>query len=211
MTIINIRGTSGSGKTTAVRKLMGLADSIEPLYIESLSSRPTNFRAKPIGYNLKFKELGPPIFVTGHYETPTGGADTIGTIAATFGLVSRKHFAHYHVIFEGLLISRSKGRMLDLWRVCGDKAMQSFHINEPLEVCIASINARRLAWGNTTPVDPEQTTATYNRVLKISNDFRKLQLPIQFVTRDELLPAILRTFGLNREDHDVRPYSPESA
>lgn len=212
--IVNIRGTSGSGKTTAVRKLMGHADSIKPVFVQSFSSVGNRgaFNARPIGYNLSFKDLTDSIFAVGHYETPTGGGDTIRYASTIFDLIKRKHLAGYHVVFEGLILSRAKGRIIDLWESFGRDAMAVFHLTTPLEVCLQSINDRRLEKGNTTPVDPLRTKENYNRVLQISNDFRNSGHPIQFVSRDEILTEVLRTFGLTREGvEDVRPYSPESA
>ncbi len=210
--ICNIRGTSGSGKTTAVRKIMEMG-SVEPIGRTSLSRVGTGPRVmKPAGYLVRLIGFKKPIHIVGHYETPTGGCDTMGSVGPTFRRIAEFHEAGHHVLFEGLLISRSKGRMIELWDQVGPGIMKAFHLNTSLEQCLEGIAARRAAIGNVKPVDPMQTTATYDRVLQISESFRASGYPIQFVTREEVVNRILEAFYLDEgiKIH-VRARTPQSA
>ncbi len=78
--IINPRGTSGSGKTELVRRILAGYDwergatrkggsNIEPIYRAGRSS--------PFAYRLQHPLGGRPLMVLGHYEATSGGCDTI--------------------------------------------------------------------------------------------------------------------------------------
>ena len=88
--IIQIRGTSGSGKSTVVKKIMQARPYLEPHYIEK--------RKRPLFY------LGKGLLILGHYEIACGGCDTIGSVPQIFEVL--KTLPPYkHLIMEGLLLS----------------------------------------------------------------------------------------------------------
>ena len=68
--IVNIRGTSGSGKSTIVVRVCGLYDKKTPHFLEG--------RKNPYYYVFE-KEGHKPLAILGHYESPCGGCDTIYT------------------------------------------------------------------------------------------------------------------------------------
>jgi len=135
--IINIRGTSGSGKSTLVRRVME-----HPSYGEA-TNHYMKGRKQPLGYIFPRKD-GPDLAIVGHYETACGGCDTINKMENIFRLVRISHMAGNDVIFEGLLISADVNRTqalhdegLPLAIVGLDKV--------PLDLCLESVNGRRLA------------------------------------------------------------------
>lgn len=94
--IINIRGTSGSGKTHTTKQLMRLFDGGEPeplLYgshsnFKYLAERYPQKVVKSIGYTgtLSYPPIPPStqevphtVSIVGRYETACGGCDTIKT------------------------------------------------------------------------------------------------------------------------------------
>lgn len=146
MTILKIHGNSGSGKTTIVRNLFDQATTILP----------HGDAKKPEAYELVIPGINKPIFIIGSYENTCGGVDTIPNA----GELRRRVFKYAplgNVIYEGLLVSTYFGtvgqQMLDAF---GDKHVWAF-LDTPLEECITRIKARRLAAGNTKPLNETNT------------------------------------------------------
>jgi hypothetical protein len=97
--LINLRGTSGSGKSTIVRNLM------------------TQCGCKPIhgALGLHLPEayllmLPHPVYVIGPYTTPCGGCDRILPFALVPRLI-KQYSQRGHVILEGLLMSTCYGEI----------------------------------------------------------------------------------------------------
>ena len=92
--IINIRGTSGSGKTYTVRSFM---NKYQPESVIMYDSKMV--AAHCVYYNMI------PVYVIGSYKNVCGGCDAIPTQDMACSLV--RHFAQFgHVLFEGLLMKR---------------------------------------------------------------------------------------------------------
>lgn len=154
--IIQVRGTSGSGKSTVMRRVMELLGDCEAQYVSG--------RKRPQCY--RFNGL---IYVLGHYESPCGGCDTIGSARAVFELVQRLVNGPdnaRHVLCEGLLLSEDvkwSSRMDDLRIV---------YLTTPLEHCLERIRYRREGVGNAKELNPGNTT---NRVKVIERSRVKLE------------------------------------
>src|SRR5690349_20566073 len=145
--IINIRGTSGSGKSHLVRDVFYCYDSWEPRFIAG--------RKQPLYYSCGRTD-GPPLCVIGHYESACGGADTISKelefdgrkwrsgIELVFYLVDRAAERGEDVIFEGLIISSDVVRTVELKR---HHTLLVIGLTTPLPACLESIQARRNARG----------------------------------------------------------------
>ena len=186
MTVINIRGTSGSGKSTAVKKFLNEVKSKTPFPEESFSKTPD----KIYGYYCMVDSVRWPVVVLGSYERPSGGCDGISPLSKVFEDVLKKHNESVHVIFEGLLVSRSKGRVIDLWDSLGQKDLHIIHLTTSLEDCLKGIGERRIKKGNTDPLNPARTVDTYNRVMQITSDLETLGIPTHYLSRDLVLPKI---------------------
>lgn len=131
--IINIRGTSGSGKSHLVRSLMECYDSRLRVMQDG--------RKQPIGYLLDSSVSGRRLAIPGHYETDCGGCDTITNMEQIFQEVRVAHRVGYDVVFEGLLVSADIQRTLALHTE--GLPLLVIALSTPLEECLASVNSRR--------------------------------------------------------------------
>jgi len=156
--IINIRGTSGSGKTTLVRRLLENCSNQQKHYIDG--------RKQPIGYVYHQTPGEKPLAVIGHYETACGGCDTIQKMEKVFELVRLSHSLGYDVIFEGLLIAADVNRTQALHD--DGLPLTVIALSEvPIEVCLSSVNERRMARlgpEKYTPVAEKNTRSKYRGV-----------------------------------------------
>lgn len=157
--IIQIRGTSGSGKTTVMRRVMA-ATAWEPIVVEG--------RKQPLYYYAKGERTAlSGVVVLGHYNSACGGCDTIGSARKVFELTSLVlDSGPVQVLQEGLLLSEDVK-----WTLQMPHPLVLF-LNTPLETCLAQIGKRRAAAGNDEPVDPANTT---NRVKTIERAKTKLE------------------------------------
>src|SRR5678815_803 len=90
--IVNIRGTSGSGKSHIVHGILKQGHPI-PQFKDG--------RKRPMGYVLEPERL----FVVGSYETPCGGCDTIMSQDEIYDLIRDWARQGYNVLYEGLFAS----------------------------------------------------------------------------------------------------------
>lgn len=151
--IVKLMGNSGSGKTTAVRQLMDLAQEVTP----------QRDGRKVTRYRLDFED-GPSTYVLGSYENTCGGLDTIRTADEVIDLV-RRYAPLGNIVMEGLLSSTYIGKlgeflMNNVGKV-GERLI-SYHTNwlfldTPLEECISRVKARRLLAGDFRPFNEENT------------------------------------------------------
>jgi hypothetical protein len=143
--ILNLRGTSGSGKTTVVRGLMAKFPINQVVGEEK----------KPYGYECRPDRSGhnpgddafadrPNLYVVGSYKNTCGGCDGIKTQDEICDRV-RTFAPKGDVVFEGLLISHLFSRYVSL-----DKEMQALgqhtiwaFLDTPLDVCLDRVRARR--------------------------------------------------------------------
>jgi predicted kinase len=154
-TVVNLRGTSGSGKTTIVRHILSHG------HWETWS-----VQGKVLGYineDLKWA-------VVGSYENTCGGCDGIKTQDETEDRIRFLLNYGYSVIFEGLLISTLTSRWENFAKSI-DANMLFYYIDTPVEECIERVKLRRLQAGNTKPFNTENTV---NRVKAIETTRQKL-------------------------------------
>lgn len=146
---VNIRGTSGSGKSYIVHSLLKEFDTITtPLHMEG--------RKRPWGYKVGLRS---PVIIMGHYETACGGCDTLPNMDFIFEKVSEQAKKGYHVLFEGVLVSEERKRSIML------EDLLIVKLSTPVEECLKSINKRRREKNpEAEDVNPKNTT---NRVRTI--------------------------------------------
>ena len=148
--IVQLRGTSGSGKSTVVRNIMALKKDWIRVKVEG--------RKQPIGY-LSVAE--PALAVMGHYETACGGCDTIPSMDRIYDLIREAADKGFNVLYEGLLISAEVNRAVELGKTHDFLVLG---IELPLELCLASINERRRAKKPDAPdVNPKNTEAKWKQ------------------------------------------------
>jgi thymidylate kinase len=153
--LINVRGTSGAGKTTVVRAVMASCPH-EPIYA-ALGPR------LPEAYAL----CGRQAFVIGPYLSPCGGCDRVLPFALVPQLIE-KYAAQGDVLFEGMLLSTCYGV---IGRLTETRDSVVLFLDTPLDVCIARVEARRKAAGNFRPFNPKLLAQTHATIARLKNKF----------------------------------------
>lgn len=160
MTIINIRGTSGSGKSTLVHRYLD-EHAHEPILAQLSDWK----KEKIIAYKVWDKGFTPVInpattFVMGRYETQCGGWDALSYRGSHADLEDMciQAAAKGHVIFEGLTVSSSYTRWLNVSKAYPGQMVFAF-MDTPEEVCYERILARN---GGREPKRDAKGLADYN-------------------------------------------------
>lgn len=164
--ILQIRATSGGGKTTIMRHLYAMAGCVP----EKVQRTP---RGKKTLIN-RGEWLGYDFYIIGPYDSEgTGGCDRISKIEQVMDLVGEvarpshdprgNHTAI--VCFEGLLLAHSWGQMGEyLHENFGDRYMNAF-IDTSVEQCFKNVMKRRKAGGKGDPNDPERVAKIKKNVI----------------------------------------------
>lgn len=175
--IVNIRGTSGSGKTHLVRKLMSEYGQIHKIQREG--------RKQPIAYVCCDPDKKAKVAVIGHYETVCGGCDTINKVEDTFNLVVKYTGLGYNVIFEGLLISADVNRVALLTK---HSTVVVIALDVPVQECLDSVNARRRAKKpDAADVNPKNTMSKHRGVTNSIKRLEDMGVSCHLKNRDEAI------------------------
>lgn len=157
LTVINLRGTSGSGKTSVVKNI--LSQNIWTPWI---------YDGKIFAYYDENSRWA----VIGSYENACGGCDTIKTQNEVESRIEQFLNAGYNVVFEGLLISTLSSRWIKFSQKISDRAnMLFYYLDTPIETCLERVKNRRISKGNVKPFNP---TNTVERVKAIDTTYKKL-------------------------------------
>jgi len=181
--IINLRGPSGAGKSTLVRRVMSYFPTQNAFYVDG--------RKKPIGYGC----LGAgtrPLWVVGHYEVACGGGDTIDDLDEVFAQV-RSHAGGCDVIFEGLMIQCETRRLIELHR---HYPVIAIALTTPMELCLAGIQARRDARGDTRPLNPAGTIKKLKDMNRQRLLLRDCNVDYRRLSREQAEQVIVGVLGL---------------
>lgn len=174
--IISIRGTHGSGKSTVMRDLIALGGGT-PLM--------GALKKKPEAYQLSLPGVHAPVFIIGPYETACGGCDAIQPYDLILDLL-RKYSSQGHVLFEGALVSSSFGRIGQLMAQCGEQAVFAF-LSTPTEECLRRVAQRRLARGDSRPLNPANTLGKARSIESSKKTIATKK--VRMVTLDYLCPV----------------------
>lgn len=206
MTIVSLRGTHGSGKSTVVRKILGA--------FPSCPVNPTA-KGKPEGYAVELPSGW--LYVRGPYHTACGGCDAVQPYADIWPAIEYRMdngcFIEYgnsgspiefsHCLFEGALVSSGYGNLGRATEKYGDKVVFAF-LDTPLEVALDRIAQRRAArWvekgkpGLPPPVDPKNTTAKFNHVLKSYTAIKELGRRVTIIDHSQPVKEVLALMGVN--------------
>lgn len=148
--IIQIRGTSGSGKSTAMRFLIALLGTEEAIYSPG--------RKAPMAYWYP----GYKTMVMGHYQTACGGCDTIGSARETYDETVNllKTYKPAFIVQEGLLLSEDVKWTTEMVKTLGQE-VHCYWLMTPIETCWEYIGRRREKMGES----PELTEKTKKKAL----------------------------------------------
>lgn len=177
--IVNLRGTSGSGKSTIVREVMEA--------FQTRVARHCEGRKQPVGYEL-YDKVFPKLYVPGHYESPCGGCDTLsfpGSQDRIWEWIRSYHDGGYNVLFEGVIIGDDNKRTIQAHR--DTLPLLLIELTTSLADCLAGIQARRNVRGDTRPLNPDNTAKRMpgisNRMLK----FKRMGMDVRCLTRGDAL------------------------
>lgn len=161
MTVLMIKGTSGSGKTHLARRIMALYPENGTIEGPSMKSAKGTMA---YGHHLRRPpDTGPGLFALGRYDGPAcGGCDSFSWKGAADWITSQ--IFEYHgrgedVLLEGLMVTTwGSDRVIGLSRALDLRVIQ---LTTSLEECLASVQARRVERGNDRPLNPENTVAKW--------------------------------------------------
>ena len=179
--LINIRGTSGSGKSHIIRQVMEAYGGKDSFIRQKLEGR-----KQPLAYFKTNDETHRFLYIPGHYETACGGCDTIHGNDTIFDLVRKAHGNGYDVLFEGLILSVEFNRTLLLAQECAP--VRVFAINIPLEECLASINFRRQLKNPDAPdVNPVNSKNKWQQTQRAMERLKLAGVDARMGNREEVL------------------------
>ena len=184
--IINIRGTSGTGKSTLVTRLMEqhkVVDTLEEYVLGKRDKIGPRTKMKTVGYTL---DNG--IHIVGRYETKCGGCDTIKTQDQVFNLVTTANHHFKHVIFEGLLTCNSYGRWKDL---ANETPFFFLFLDTSIETCLDAVVERRIQRGKT----PEEAKPDERTIYNLTRMYDTNQKNYKKCVQDGLNAAMVNRQG----------------
>lgn len=187
--IIQIRGTSGSGKTYVMRKVIEAIrslDSWDKVYLEG--------RKKPLNYSTTFR--GKRVAVLGHYESACGGCDNIGSAKAVFDLIGETEADS--ILCEGLLLSEDTKWSSQL------SDLKVVFLSTPLEDCLKQIAQRREAAGNDKELNPLNTSKRVAVIDRARVKLKETGAEVVTATASEAITTILNWLGCTRAEGDQK-------
>jgi hypothetical protein len=154
--LISIRGTNGSGKSTIVRTI--LLDCGQRPIFGLLGPK------RPEAYETHIRDVRRPTYTLGPYLTSTGGVDNVQPYDHILTLIE-KYAAKGNVLFEGVIVGSSYGRVGRLLERWGKEAVLAFMATS-LEDCIANVKKRRGAREDGREFNPRNLTSKFNQIAK---------------------------------------------
>jgi len=158
--VINIRGTSGSGKSYIVRQLLEACGM-------GVSSYEVKHHGKTLATGVVLPS-GVPMFAIGSYVNVCGGCDTITNQDWICSTV--RYFSQFgHVVFEGLIVSHLWTRYRELTREINGFGLQYkwLFLDTPLEACIENVLKRREERGTKSEFNTQNTEDKWYAIQKV--------------------------------------------
>jgi len=140
--IVKLMGTCGSGKTTIARRF--LEESKEVKEVRRDGRKPEAYLCD-MGWEF-------PLWILGPYTTVCGGLDALDSDTCV-NLIAHYGASGYNVFYESMIASGFYGRMGKVSEQWGDDHIFAF-MTTPIEECIRRTQERRLARGDTRPLNP---------------------------------------------------------
>lgn len=180
--IINVRGSSGSGKSTIAFTLL-----------KHPHEKITNKEGKVMGYKVE-AGLSRPVYIVGRYETKCGGADVIPTQKEAADRALYFHELGGHVLIEGLLASAAgpKGQLTIALQETG-QAVYGI-LDTPVETCLDRVRARRLARGDERPLNETNTRLKHKQTMQTAKTLHGLGYDVRPIDHTRAYEDVMDIF-----------------
>ena len=182
--VINIRGTSGSGKSWVMRRLLeefpnryepGLQSTILDDRILLIGPYYTSSGAVGVDYMLHFMTLD-------HIH-----AMAVQKMMPSPGVFEGKAEQFDHVMFEGLIVSNVYERYR---KMAAEVDLRWVFLNTPLDVCLRQVEKRRQERGERRPFKPENTITKWNSAQRQVDKARSDGMQVWSVSSNEAVDLV---------------------
>ncbi len=191
MSVVVIRGTSGSGKTWIAEQVIAACGGIataEQVPLGDPDVAPAKWKTGAYVWK------NPPVTLIGRYNATCGGCDTLswkGAADVIEKFAIQQAARGQHVLFEGLMVSSYGVERLK--RIPG---LTVVYLATPLEDCLASVKARRAARGATKPLNETNTRAKHHTLLVTNKSNRAAGIKVEELQRPEAHARVMELLGL---------------
>lgn len=186
-TIVSLRGTHGSGKSSVVAKIL-------QMYAATPVADPTRPK-KPLGYLMKLP-TGRKLYVVGSYTTACGGCDAIQPYSLIWPRIDLAAQEGYDVLYEGAMISSSYGNIGRSSEKYGSDVVYAF-LDTPEDECVRRVNLRRSAKGKPPLGDETNVRTKWRSVLKMRLEFaERYGVRVAVVDHTRAVKRTLELFGV---------------
>jgi hypothetical protein len=181
MTVLDIRGTHGSGKSYIVHQLINQEDKIGFICDNDVC----------IGTYVAGHDLA----IVGSYDRVCGGCDGIKTADEICRRTRILSAEYKNVILEGILVAHTHRRYAELARDITLSSNQQYvfcFLTTPYEVCIQRVQDRRVARGQTAEFDLFHLTNDYERCHnRLPRKFQAEGFTVELLDWENPMPQIL--------------------
>ena len=184
--IINLRGTSGSGKSTVAFTFLKNFPSEE---LKGADGKVKGYRIDASSAGVK-----DPIFLLGKYTTACGGCDQIPTQQDAADRAVAAFQSGGNVLMEGLLASAA-GPGGAVTKTIHETENAIFAIlDTPLETCIERVKARRAARGDERPFNPKNTNDKWTQTHSTAKVLDSQGYDVRYVSHERAYEDVLDMF-----------------
>jgi ABC-type dipeptide/oligopeptide/nickel transport system ATPase component len=192
--IINIRGTNGSGKTTAARAIMSRL-----AHVRDYTTQNGVFT-----HVYKTTDGSPVIFIGKYDSAASGGVDRVKSVRDLVEAVAEVSM-YGNVVMEGLLLSGLQQLTADIAAGCSEYAI--FHaltLDTPKEKCIEQTLKRRAIVGNEKPFDPKKSLIPKYRAVELAHaKLKSYGIDAKVVSQREAVVIALELFNMKTAAENV--------
>lgn len=184
--IVNLRGTSGSGKSSVAFEMLRQFPHQELKGADG----------KVKGYSIDASSYGisAPIYLLGKYTTACGGCDQIPTQQEAADRAYKAWNSGGHVLMEGLLASAAglNGAVTKTITQTGEAVFAI--LDTPLDVCIERVKKRREARGDERPFNTKNTNDKYTQTHSTAKSLKDAGLDVRYINHVNSFKEVMDIF-----------------
>ena len=183
--IVNIRGTSGSGKSTIARTFLS--------HLPHVPVKDAAGKVKGYKVDASAAGLNQPLFIVGRYESACGGGDTLRDEAEAVELCSSAQPLG-HVLLERMLTSGSGPKGLYASSFLGSGNITYAILDTPLDVCLTRVMDRRAERGEVKPFNPQNTISKHGQTHRAAELLTQAGEDVRLVDHTDAFKAVLAIY-----------------